>query len=222
MAYTFVSATKTAVATLALNISAGQQVVLIAGDESAQNSTLTISDGTNTYAARGSVNDTFNGATRTLIDCLSPTPGSYTLTLAGATTPNFIALLYTGLASFSAGSFKSAFFGASPPTSTDGITTATITPTAYPAALVCGALAASTSALTVGTGFTSRFATTTGMAFADAGYAEDVEVLSGSHIGSWTWTTATGTSIAVIAGAYIETAIAPPPTQYFLESTEYF
>lgn len=210
MSYTFVSANKTATGTLSLTISAGQQVIIIAGDEAAQNATLTMSDGTNTYAVRGTRNDTRNNATRTLIDCLSPAPGSYTLTLAGAATPNFIALVYTGISSYSAGSFASAFFGATPSTVTDAMTTTAITPTSYPAMIVGLSQAGSLASLSAGTGFTSRFATTNGMAFADAGYAEDMEILSGSHIASFTYNTSGGDSVTVLGAAYIEGAATSP------------
>lgn len=226
MAYAFVSAAVTQTATQALTISAGQNIIIIAGDESAQNSTLTISDALgNVYAPRGTVNDTFNGGTRTLLDCLAPTAGSTTLTLAGATAAEFITLVYTGFASFSAGSFKS-FFNSSAPTSTDGCATASITPTSYPAGLICGALISGSigATLTAGTGFTGRLSSVTGGHFGAGCFAEDLRLTAGSNIASWTSGSA-AQSVALVAGSYIETAFNPAtvapftPTMWFVTDT---
>jgi len=213
MAYSFVSATSSGntSTTLGLTINTGESLVILAGDEVNQNSTLTISDTLgNTYAVRGTMNDVFNGGTRTLIDCLNGTAGSTTLTLAGA--PNaqrgFLVLKYTGLASYSAGSFANAFFGASPPTSTDGCTTGSITPTAYAAALIGFSFAASTTVMTQGTNFTSRYANATGVGGFNAGYAEDQRLTSGSSIASFTMT-AGGNSVSVVGAAYLETSFNP-------------
>ena len=214
MAYSFVSATSSGAssATLGLTINSGESLVILIGDEIAQNSTLTMSDTLgNTYAVRGTMNDVFNGGTRTLVDCIGATAGATTLTMAGAAGVNkgFLVLKYTGLASFSAGSFKNAFFGSSPPTTTDGCTTASITPTSYAAALVGFCFAASTTVMTQGTGFTSRYGNATGIGGANAGYAEDLRLTAGSGIASFTMT-AGGNSVSVVGAAYIETP--PPPS----------
>lgn len=216
MAYAFVSATVVAAASVAsFVINAGQSVIIIAGDESAQNKTLTISDGTNSYLSRGTVNDTFNGATRTLLDCLAPTAGTYTITEAGATTPNFIVLLYTGLASFSVGSFASGF-QQNPATTADLCATASITPTSYPAAIIAGSVVTGGvgAVLAGGTGFTRQLSSPTGMAFGNGGFAEDLRLTTGSHIASFTCSSGgSGSGVAVVAGAYIETASGGgPPT----------
>lgn len=206
MAYSFVSATSAGVnnATFGLTILAGQKLVIMANDAAAINSTLTISDTLgNVYAVRGTVNDTRNGDTSTLIDCLSPIAGATTLTLAGAVQPGMLVAVYTGLASYSAGSFASFFSGATPPTATDGCTTAAITPTSYPAALVGFCFFGSTSGMAVGTGFTSRFASTNGLAGGNAGYLEDLDLAAGSHIASFTMA-AGGTDVSVLGAAYIE------------------
>lgn len=212
MAYAFVSATANATASLAgFVVSAGQHLIIIAGDETAASSTLTMSDGTNTYLSRGTVNDTSFNATRTLLDCMNPTPGTYTLTLAGAATGDFIVCLYTGLlGGFAAGSFKS-FFALAPSTAVDACATTSITPTSYAAALICGSLVVnggpSSAVMAAGTGFTDRFNNNIAMATSNGGFVEDLRQTSGSHIASYTCTANnTGSGVALIAGAYLETA----------------
>ncbi len=202
-AVTFVSATLSTAATkTGVVIAAGQSVVVLAMDGFAQGETLTISDGTNTYVSRGTTSA--DGGTFTLLDCISPTPGTYTLTLAGATGggPDFIILIYSGISSYSAGSLKSANFSTTT-TATDAVTTASITPTSYPALVVGWAATAEGAALNlaVGTGFTSRFA------FGGTGFqnfAEDLTLASGSHIASWTANT-TITPMSVLGAAYLAT-----------------
>jgi hypothetical protein len=164
--------------------------------------TLTMSDGTNTYVSRGTISDTRSNFTTTLLDCLTPTPGTYTLTLAGATGggPQFLILIYTGISSYSAGSFASANFAATVPSTTDGVTTSAITPTSYSALIISGAFwAGGTPATAAGTGFTSRFA------YGSSGfpqYAEDLTLSSGSNIASWT-STAGQADVNVVGAAYI-------------------
>lgn len=205
-AFTFVSATNSTTATkTGVVISAGQSLIIFAMDGNAGSETLTISDGTNTYVTRGTTTETFNNWTATLIDCLSPTPGTYTLTLAGATGggPQFLILKYTGLASYSAGSYAGAHFGSSVPSTTDGATTSAITPTSYNALLVGLAAnngGANSFTVSTGTGFTSRF--TQGVTGYPS-FAEDMEVTSGSHIASYT-AGAAQSSLVVIGAAYIE------------------
>jgi hypothetical protein len=198
-----------------LTIAAGQSLVILAGDEQTASSTLTMSDGTNTYTVRGTVNDGFHDATRTLIDCLAPTPGTYTLTLAGATNPNFEVLVYTGLASFSAGSFQSVF-AQNPPLTTDSAATAAITPTSYPAAIIAAGAFTSLSTFAPGTDFTSRVVTS--WQFGNGVLAEDLELTSGSHIASYT-PSAANCNLALVAAAYIES---PPPASYYMGNNEYF
>ena len=206
-AYTFVAAHKAnGVATLSLTVTAGQNLVILAADEETNNSTLTIADGTNTYVVRGTVNDGFHNATRTLIDCLSPTPGTYTLTLSGATNPNMEVLVYTGLAAFSAGSFQSVF-AQNPALTTDSAATAAITPTSYPAAIIAMGAFTSITTFTAGTGFTGRAVTT--WQFGNGVLAEDLELASGSHIASYT-PGAANANLALVAGAYLESASPPP------------
>ena len=205
-AYTFVSATNSTTATkTGVVISAGQSLIIFAMDGNAGSETLTISDGTNTYVTRGTTTETFNGWTATLIDCLSPVPGTYTLTLSGATGggPQFLILKYTGIASYSTGAWPGAHFGSSVPSSTDGATTSAITPTSYNALLVGLAAnngGANSYVLSSGTGFTSRF--TQGVTGYPS-FAEDMEVTSGSHIASFT-AGATQTSLIVMGAAYNE------------------
>lgn len=179
-----------------------------------------MADGTNTYAVRGTVNDTQHNATRTLIDCLAPTPGTYTLTLSGATTQSFVVFVYTGLASFSVGSFKS-FFAVNPATTADGAATAAVTPTAYPAAVVSlmGTTGGAPS-ISFGTGFTGRL--NSSWAFGNGCLGEDLRLLAGSNIASYT-ANVINACTAIVAGAYLEPAIpAVLGAPYSLESAEYF
>src|ERR1700678_720974 len=135
----FVSATQNNGATRTVTFAAGQNAIIIAQDGGAANSTLTLSDGTNTYELRGTKSDTRSDVTTTLFDCLNPTPGTYTLTLSGQQgTGACNVVLYTGLTAFSDRSFES-FFAAAPPTTTDGCTTAAITPTSFPAMIFSAA-----------------------------------------------------------------------------------
>jgi hypothetical protein len=205
---TFVSATLSTTATkTGVVIAAGQSLIILAMDGFAASETLTISDGTNIYVSRGTRNETLNGQTYTLIDSLSPTPGTYTLTLSGGAGggPQFLILIYSGGLTYSAGSFASYDSSGSPVFTTDGSTTAAITPTAYPALIVGLSSAGNGSAMTAGTGFTSRFA------FGSSGfqnYAEDLTISSGSHIASFT-ATAGSAAIVVLGAAYLPSAPAP-------------
>jgi hypothetical protein len=208
MAYAFVSSTNSGTHTLpGLVVSAGQSLIISAfdGDGVSSSSTLTITDGTNTYTTRGSKGDTRNVTTSALIDCLAPTPGTYTLTLNGsdANLGYFIVSKYTGLQSYSAGSFASFFSGATPPTTTDGCTTTAITPTGYPAMIFCTGTV--TGTLTAGTGFTVRYSNQ----FGGPGFwSEDLRLAtSGSNIASYTMS-AGGTDVVIMGAAYLEAASA--------------
>lgn len=190
------SATKTGVV-----IAAGQSLIILAIDGFGGSKTLTISDGTNAYAVRGTQNEAFNNQTVTLIDCLNPTPGTYTLTLAGATGggPQFLILIYSGGLTYSAGSFASYDSNTAWTSTTDGTTTPAITPASYPALVVGLGLSSSAGGLVAGTDFTSRFT------FGSTGfknYAEDLTLASGSHIASFTAPSATDANV-VVAAAYI-------------------
>jgi hypothetical protein len=199
MSYAFVSSTSSATTKTGFVIAAGQQVFVLATDQSAINSTLTLSDGTNTYVSLGTINDTRDTATYTLLACLNPTPGTYTLTLSGATSGLMFQSLYTGLASISVGSFQSFFSGAFPPTTTDGCATAAITPTSYPAAILAFGQVFGT--LSAGTGFTLRSTQNSNPSFS----LEDLELTSGSHIASYTMATG-GTDVTILAVAVIESS----------------
>lgn len=197
-------------------INAGETPIIVGCNFAASGSTLTLTDGTNTYTSRGTGNDTRNGLTFTLFDCIGAIPGTYTLTLTGAGTGGgFWTNNYTGLTAFSAGSFASFFSGASPPITTDGCTTSVITPSSY-AAMILG-IGTCDGTLTAGTGFTARATASSGPAFS----TEDLRLTSGSNIASYTMTTG-GTDVVILGAAYLETPVVIPPTSYFLESTEYF
>lgn len=139
---------------------------------------------------------------------MSPAPGTYTLTVGGGVTPLQVAYRYTGLASYSAGSFVSADFNsASPTTATDGITTTAITPTGYPAA-VMGFIPYAGGANTLfaaGTGFTKNDSRNTSPCECE----EDIRLTSGSNIASFTMSTG-GSSVLIFGAAYIESGGAAP------------
>jgi hypothetical protein len=195
--------------TATLVINPGESVIVLLMDASQANSTLTLTDGTNTYAFLGSKSDTRDGFTTTLVASMNPTPGTYTLTLSGAGGDGgaFNISKYTGLTSFSAGSFESFFSGATPPTATDGCATSAIAPSAFPAMIFAASQVASGTILAAGTGFTSRFANSTAGDGGNGVYIEDLRLTSGSNIGSFTMT-AGGSDVTVIGAAFTESA--PP------------
>jgi hypothetical protein len=200
-------------ATATLVINAGESVIIVLMDGAAANSTLTLTDGTNTYALLGTKSDTRDAFTTTLVACMAPIPGTYTLTMAGqAGTGAFNISKYTGLSSFSAGSFASALFtSTSPstlPTTTDGITTTAITPTSYPAMIFAAAQTSVTQSLTQGTGFTSRFSNATGGDGGNGVFIEDLPLNSGSNIASFTASALAGADATVIGAAFIQSATA--------------
>jgi hypothetical protein len=199
-----------------LTINAGESVMIVLMDGGAANSTLTLSDGgTNVYAVRGTKSDTRDGITTTLVDCMTPIPGTYTLTMSGQVGLGAMSISkYTGLSSFSAGSFSSALFtSTSPatlPTTTDGIATAAITPTGFPAMMFAAAQTVAGTAgpvvLAAGTGFTSRFNNDTGGDGANGVAIEDLRLTSGSNIASFTASANAGADATVIGAAYLESA----------------
>jgi hypothetical protein len=199
-----------------LTINENESVIVVLIDLAAANSTLTLSDGTNTYVTRGTKSDTRSGVTTTLVDCLSPTPGTYTFTLSGASEGQMNISKYTGLSAFSAGSFASALFTSrsttTPPTTTDGITTAAITPTAFPAMIFGAALTVpgdATLVLSPGTGFTSRFISD--VEGIPGVFIEDLSLPSGSNIASFTAVAPSDNAdLTVIGAAYIGTVSAAP------------
>lgn len=206
MAYSFIAGYNgaTAATVSGLVVSAGQSLIILAGNATTQNATLTVADGTNSYAVRGTINDTFNGATRTLIDCLAPTPGTYTLTLSGGgASPQIIVLVYTGLASYSAGSFVSSFFGASPPTNTDGCITSGVIPTSYSAMIIGLSLCSGGTTLTQGTLFSSSYSVISGLSNGDHMFGENLESTQGFTLVSFT-ASGTPASISMLGAAYIE------------------
>lgn len=219
MAYAFVSSTFSGGNTLAsFVINAGESLIISAHDPGQINASLTITDGTNTYAVRGTKNDTRDATTETLIDCLAPTPGTYTLTLSGTLVSGwFVVTKYTGLASYSASSFAAqAYPTATPPTTTDGCTTTAITPSAYPAMIFGSGTCFGT--LAAGTGFTLRASLTSGPEF----FIEDLRLASsGSNIVSFTMTVG-GSDVVVLGAAYLEPGGPVVPSSYPLESNEYF
>ena len=216
-AATFVSATQSNGATRTVTYAAGQNVIIVAQDGGGGNSPLALSDGTNTYVQRGAKTDTRDGFTTTLFDCLNPTPGTYTLTLSGQQGNGAVnIILYTGLASFSSGSFESALFtSTSPstlPTTTNGITTAAITPGSFPTMIFAASQTSEGQVLAPGTGFTSRFANDAVGDGNNGVYVEDLLLTSGSNIASFTATALAGADATVIGAAYI---LAPPPPSKF-------
>jgi uncharacterized protein YlzI (FlbEa/FlbD family) len=218
MAYSFVNATYSGSGILAgFVISAGQQLIIEATDIGAPASTLTLSDGTNTYVSRGSVQEVRDGIISYWFDCLAPTPGTYTISVVGATTPLITAYRYTGLGSYSAGSFASHDYNtASPPTTSDGITTTAITPTSYPAAVI-GIIPYATGANTLfaaGAGFTKNDGRNT----SPCEIEEDIRLLSGSNIASFTMTTG-GSSVLVMGAAYLETTFNPALLAPYVKTT---
>ena len=210
-AYTVISTTLSTTASLSVTVAAGQQLIIQAADGNSESTTLTFTDsqGTpNTYVNRGKGVDGGFNFQLDWFDCLSPAPGTYTITLSGATGPQFVVRVVTGLSAFT-GTFASADFGSTVPTTTDGVTTAAITPGSFPAAIMGAAFNNSGPGgvtLTAGTGFGNFFATTTS---GHPQFIEDQTIASGSHIASFT--AATGaTHVIVVGAAYTETVVTAP------------
>jgi hypothetical protein len=69
--------------TTTLVINEGESVIVVLEDGAAADLTLALSDGgTNTYEVLGTKSDTRDGITTTLVACMAPIPGTYTLTLS--------------------------------------------------------------------------------------------------------------------------------------------
>ena len=208
MSYALVSTILSTTASKSITVAAGQQLIIQAVDGASATTTLTLTDsqGTpNTYVKRGLQTDTRNGFQAVWFDCLSPAAGTYNIELVGATQPQFVIRLVTGLNIF-AGTFESADFGATVPSTTDGVTTAAITPGSSPAVVMgmaFGSQGAGTLVIAAGTGFGNFFQTTTGL----AQVAEDQAVGAGSQIASFT--AGAGQEDVIVMGAAY--AVVPPP-----------
>lgn len=214
-----VKATGHNAATIATTINAGESLVLMVCDTQHQSATLSVSDTLgNTYTSRGVANDTFNGATVGIFDCLAPAfTGSTTITVAsslGASTVMAgVCAHYTGLSSFSSGSFVHAF--AQTPTT---VTTSAITPSSYWSTVVCFTHAATASTPSPGSGFTQQGSTFTNLSNGDVAAMEDVVVKTGTQTGSWTF--GAGSSSAMVqAVAYVQTQSFSNKVEILLRNT---
>ena len=201
--------------TTAFTLAAGQSIIAVAADVNNNSATLTVSDSlSNTYTQRGTFNDPDDGGTYQIWDCLAPnTTGSVQVkSHSGSASPNnaIQILVYTGLSSFSAGSFKTAHANSESST----LATTAITPTTYPAMVFCVANSLHNATQpTVGSGFTKE----TSWINYDGGndmYTEDIAVTSGTQTGNWTWTVAT-TSVIIMTASYIQSVVGGP-VSYFL------
>jgi len=222
VSYTLVSTILSTTATKSITVTAGQQLIIQAMDGATNTTTLSITDSQatpNTYERRGGQGDTREGFQGDWFDCLSPAAGTYNIELVGATGGQFVIRVVTGLGAFT-GTFESANFTVTPPSTTDGVTTAAITPGSFPAVVMGAALTADgagTLVIAAGTGFGNFFETTT-TGFMQV--AEDQVIESGSQIASFTagpgqtddvivmgaaYTVAGGSTGAALAGAASDT-----------------
>src|SRR5882724_1519936 len=210
MAYSFVAShqvnsSNSATTTLAITILAGQSLVLLAADGSNQGATLTATDTLgNVYVSRKTQNDTFNGETYALLDCLAPIAGSTTITLTTTGTvtpqPGLIVLVYTGIGSFD--QVVSSFAHSGWATTTNGALSSAISPTSQPAMLlgfasgIGGTIAPDAAA--------NSQVNNTAWVNAQSTVVEDYRKLSTSSTQSaFTFSLATASN-AIIAATYIE------------------
>jgi hypothetical protein len=120
--------------------------------------TTTVSDGTNTYTQVGTelVDTTFDQRIN-IFECVSPTPGTYTVTctLGAAKVSRGIGVaVYTGLTGSAedyAGNLQTA-----PATSANAVTSGNVTPTSVPATIIGITLAQGSATITEGTGYASQ------------------------------------------------------------------
>ncbi|HXI39946.1 MAG TPA: hypothetical protein VNH83_08205 [Bryobacteraceae bacterium] len=214
MAYAFQtshqgSSSNSSTTQLSFTIAAGRQLICLAADGANSANGLSIADNLgNTYVQRKTINDTFNGESYALFDCLAPNTGAatLTLTLSGGTTPNpgLIVLEYTGLASFDQATSKFAHSGWA--TTTNGALSTAITPGVQPCMLL-GFASGQGGTTAPDAGANSRINNTTWVQ-AQNTTIEDYRLTSLSAAqAAFTFSLATASNV-IIAATYLEPSVA--------------
>lgn len=183
--------------------SAGDTLSLWAAMVDYAGGAVSMSDGTNTYTKVGGIAG-MSGNDMALFECISPTPGTYTVTVtwtnAGADHWLFHLGRYSGTATRQAGALTDTI--AVSTVGTDALTSTAFTPAAQPALIVGVCVNAFNISVAAGTGYTNRIDVAPG----GGGHAqlEDKRVTATSAVNT-TWTDSTTTARALFTVGYNET-----------------